>query len=219
MFGSVYFLFELMAFVISVIQYTKMKGTPYRYFVPYLLFIVFYEFGTIQKWFSINHRNLHATNISTYISFLFCAFFLRGLLRNPYFKKRMAAAIVITVACSLINMAFFQGFWNLDSFTILMQFMVIIVLCGIYFYELLHYTIQPLALIRLPAFWVNTGFLFFCVLNFMVYASFAYMAYKGNYTYFLLFNGIASISIAVLYTCLSLAFLCFSKPARLPEKG
>lgn len=206
-----YFLFELMAFIVALVQWPKMKGTPYSYFVPFLFFIVVYEFGTIRNWFSINHSNLWIANIEITLFFVFNALFLVGQLQTPSFKKRLRAAIVFTIAFTIINMAFFQGFWKLDTVNILLQDVVLIVSCCLYFSELMHYTILPLSIIKLPGFWVNTGLLLFCTITFMFFASYAYMAYKNNYNYFLLFWGIANTSNAVLYSCLAVAFLCFRR--------
>nr|WP_294948037.1 hypothetical protein [uncultured Mucilaginibacter sp.] len=198
-----------MAFIAALVQWPKIKETPYRYFVPFLLFIVVYEFGSIKNWFSINHRNLWATNISDIIFFLFNAAFLLGLLKTPSFKKLLSVAIVLSIVSSLINMAFFQGFWNLDTATMLLQYVILIILCCLYYFELMHYTLIPLSIIKLPGFWVNTGLLLFCIINFLFFASYAYMAYKNSYTYFLMFRAIANISIAILYSCLAIAFLSF----------
>jgi hypothetical protein len=207
----IYFFFELMAFVVAFVQWPKMKGTPYSYFMPFLLYIVIYEFATIHNWFSINHSNLWVANIQMAIFFLFNALFLLGELKTPAFKKHLGAVIVFTIVFSIINMAFFQGFWKLDTMSILLQDVVLIVLSCLYFSELMHYTLQPLSIIKLPGFWVNTGLLFFCIITFMFFASYAYMAYKNNYNYFLLFWGIANASNAILYSCLAIAFLCFRK--------
>jgi hypothetical protein len=211
MLDSLYLFFEVLAFVVSVVQFRQMKHTQYRYFVPYLLYMVSYEIATIFNAFSINHRNLWITNISMTVSFLFFSLFLLGLLKTPVFKKRLKWVIVLTLVCSAINMAFFQGFWNLDTVTILLQYVVIIVLCCLYFYELMNYSTTQLSIISMPGFWLNTGLLFFCLINFLFFSSFAYMAYKNNYEYFLLFRGIANISIAILYSCLTVSFLCFRK--------
>jgi hypothetical protein len=188
-----------------------MRHTQYRYFVPYMLYIVLYEVASIYNVFSINHRNLWISNISMTISFLFYSIFLLNLLKTPVFQKRIKWAIGLTLLCSAGNMAFFQGFWDLDTVTILLQYVVIIILSCLYFYELMNYSTAQFSIIRMPGFWLNTGLLFFCLINFLFFSSFAYMAYKKNYEYLLLFTGIANISIAILYSSLTVSFLCFRK--------
>nr|WP_294948033.1 hypothetical protein [uncultured Mucilaginibacter sp.] len=211
MLDSLYLFFEVLAFVVAAVQYRQMKHTQYRYFVPYMLYIVLYEVAAIYNVFNINHRNLWISNISMTISFLFYSVFLLKLLKTPVFQKRIKWAIGLILLCSAVNMAFFQGFWDLDTVTILLQYVVIIISSCLYFYELMNFTTTQLTIIRMPGFWLNTGLLFFCLINFLFFSSFAYMAYKNNYQYFLLFRGIANISIAILYSCLTVSFLCFRK--------
>jgi len=108
-------------------------------------------------------------------------------------------------------MAFFQGFWKLDSVIILFQYGIIILVNCIYFYELMNFTNKELGIMKLPAFWLNTGLLFFCLSQFLVFSSFAFMAYNGNYEYHFLFDVISVIAGAILYSCLTVSFICFSK--------
>ncbi|OOQ61385.1 hypothetical protein [Mucilaginibacter pedocola] len=84
--------------------------------------------------------------------------------------------------------------------------MIIIVLSGLYYHELLRYSHERLSIIQLPGFWLNTGLLFFCLLNFLVYSSFAYGAYNNDYSYFIMFASISNIAIAILYSCLAICF-------------
>ncbi|TFF40208.1 hypothetical protein [Mucilaginibacter psychrotolerans] len=77
-------------------------------------------------------------------------------------------------------MAFLQGFWHLDTYTILLHYIAVMILCGLYFYELLHYTIQPISIIVLPGFGQTPAY---WLLRSQLYASFPYMAYKSNYNY------------------------------------
>ncbi|WP_133300267.1 hypothetical protein [Mucilaginibacter terrenus] len=211
MLENIYLFFELLSFIVAVVLYPKYKHTPYKYLLPYLLLVLIYEYGTISRWFAINHRNLYIANINWNIFFAVFGFLLTRLTRTFAFKKWMRFAVVITLALSLLNEAFFQGFWDLDSYTILLQFIVIIVFNGLFFYELMHYANEQLSVTSIPGFWLNTGLLFFCLANFLFYASFAIMAYSGDPNYLLLFQVIVNIAIAILYSCLTAVFLCFRK--------
>jgi len=210
-FAYTYLCFEVAAFLTAAVQFSKFKQTPFRYFVPYLLIIIVYEVGSIFNWFSIDHRNLWITNITMTFSFLFYSIFLSRIIKTAAIVKWIRWAISFTVLCSVINAAFVQGFWKLDTITILLQFALIIIIGCIYFYELMNYTGEELVIIKLPQFWLNTGLLFFCLSEFLFFSSFAYMAYKGNYNYRLLFSVISNIASAILYSCLMVSFLCFSK--------
>jgi len=71
-----------------------------------------------------------------------------------------------------------QGFWKLDSITILLEYAIIIFINFLYFYELMNYSGEALNIVKSPGFWLNTGLLFFCLFEFLFFSSFAYMAYK-----------------------------------------
>ena len=210
-----YFFFESLALLTVIIQYKKLRHSIYKYFLPFLLIIVIYEYGNIRDWFYINHSNLYITNIEECTFFLFFAIFLRNLINNERSKKIINVLIPVTFFCALLNMAFIQGFWKLDSITILLQFAVIIFIICLYFYELMNSIDINIPILKIPGFWLNTGLLFFCLAEFLFYASFAFMAYKGNYHYLVLALVISNFSNAILYSCLSVCFLCFSRTTKL----
>ena len=211
MLNQIYIFFEILSFIVSIVQFSKFKNTQYKYFVPFLLFIVIYEYGTIENWFSIKHTNLWAANISMFIFFLFFSVFLLSLVKTEKFKKWITGAILLSVFFSILNIVFVQGFWKLDTITILFQFAILIVLTFVYFYELMNYAVVQISIISLPGFWLNTGLLFFCLANFLLYASFAFLADKKIINFLDLFAIIANLAIAILYSCLTISFLCFRK--------
>jgi hypothetical protein len=210
-----YFFFESVALLTVLFQFKNLKNSNYKYFLPFLVFIVAYEYGNIRDWFYIRHSNLYITNITEIASFLFYAIFLMYLINNKRYKKVIRTLISLTFLCALLNMAFIQGFWKLDSITIILQFAVIIFIICLYFYELMNSIDINIPIIKIAGFWLNTGLLFFCLAQFLFYSSFAYMAYKGNYYYFQLARVIANIANAILYSCLSVCFLCFSRTKKL----
>jgi len=210
-----YLFFELLALITAVFQFSNSRQTIYKYFIPYLTFIVIYEIGSLLNWFSIDHKNLWIANITMTLSFLFYSWFLLKLIKTSYFKNWIKRVIVLSSFCSLVNMAWIQGFWKLNTITILLQFGIIISITCFYFYELMNYSEKVLFIIKLPDFWLNTGLLFFCLSEFLFFSAFAYMAYKNNYAYHLLFFVISNVANAILYSCLTVSFLCFNKTRRL----
>ena len=210
MLNYAYLGFEIMAFLTALVQFPQIKQTDYKYFIPYLFFIVLYVVGTYFNWFSINHTNLWVSNIIMSISFIFYSVFLLKILNRELFKKRIKGLIFLSVFISLINNIFIQGFWNLNTATILFQYGVLILITCFYFYELMNYT-EKLIVIKLPGFWLNTGLLFFCLAQFLFFSAFGYMAYKGSHEFNSLFYVISNMANAILYSCLTISFLCFNK--------
>jgi hypothetical protein len=209
-----YYAFETMAFVTLLFQYKKMQRTNYAYFLPYLIFIFIYETGSLFDIFNINHSNAWITNIVATVEFLFFSFFLINLL-----DKRLHTRLTVIVASvflfTVVDVVFIQGFWNLCTIAILLQYVVLIILVCFFFYQLMHKTGEHFSLISLPDFWVNTGLLFFCLAEFLFFAAFTYMMAKKNYNYSLLWFVISNIANLILYSCLSISFLCFSKTRKL----
>jgi len=197
-----------MALLTAIFQYDKLKHTVYKYFAPYLLYVVFYEKTSLYNWYSIHHSNLWINNFTIAFSFLFLSLVLCKVIKTPSYKKWITRAIYFSLLCSAINMSFIQGFWKLDSITILLEYAIIITINFLYFYELMNYSGEPLNIIKLPGFWLNTGLLFFCLFEFLFFSSFAYMAYKNNYDYLLLFVFISYSANVILYSCITVALLC-----------
>ncbi|MEB0263307.1 MULTISPECIES: hypothetical protein [unclassified Mucilaginibacter] len=205
---SAYLFFELLAFITSVVRYKALKHNRYIYFIPYLFFILIYEYGSIENWFIFKQSNLWITNITLFIFFLFYSIFIYGLIETVKFKEWIRRLIVLTIICSAANMAFLQGFWGLDTITILLQFAILISITCLYFYELMNLTGKELKVLRIPGFWLNTGLLFFCLGQFLFFSSFAYMAYLKIYEYSILHHVVANIANAILYSFLTISFLC-----------
>ncbi|MDB5129708.1 MAG: hypothetical protein JWQ85_3940 [Mucilaginibacter sp.] len=205
---SAYLFFEFLAFIISVIKYRALKNTPYVYFIPYLFLVLIYEYGTLKNWFVINHSNLWISNITLIIFFLFYSVFIRSIIKTEKFKEWIKRLIFLSILCSAANMVFVQGLWNLNTITILFQFAVLIIVTCLYFYELMNFMGKEPQVLKIPGFWLNTGVLFFCLGQFLFYSSFAYMAYKKNYEYALLHMVLSNIANAILYSFLTISFLC-----------
>jgi len=210
MLTSLYFLFECIAFVSSAINYPYLRQSFYKYLFPYLGFIVFYEFGSLYNWFTVNHSNAWITNITITVFFVFYSWLLNSILKK--FKRTTSAnnLVVLFILVFTVLTVFIQGFWILDTYAILAQFMWLVILTCTFFYRLINEpTDQRIDIIKLPDFWINTGMLFFCLAEFLFYASYAYMAMRKNYDYYIFFVVISNVANLILYSSLAISFVCF----------
>ncbi|TFF40205.1 hypothetical protein [Mucilaginibacter psychrotolerans] len=211
---DIYFGFELLALFIAIIKSKSLLQSVYKYFLPFLVLIVLYETGSLYNKFAIGNNNTLATNVITTIEFAFYSFFIRNTLKNQSYKKIILISIYACLAYNLISLVFIQGLMTLNVSAIIMQTIVIILITGVYFWELMQVSFSnSLSIIKLPGFWLTTGVLFFYLGEFLFFASFGYMAYKRHYEYIMLYRMIADMANAVLYTCLIISFLCL-KPTR-----
>jgi len=211
-----FILFEFIALIVMLVQFGKVKSTIYKYFLPYLIFIVFFEVGNLMHWFGVthNHRsnNLWISNIEITIEFVFFNLFLNKLL-NRLKTGFMITSLVVLV--SAIDIIFIQGIWELGTFAILLQYCVLITMVCRFFYTTIKHIDIRINILKMPSFWLNTGLLFFCLSEFLFFSSFTYMAYKNNYHYLIFFFTINNLANVILYSCLTISFLCISKTIRL----
>ena len=211
-----YFVFELIALSTAMFVYRSIKNNRFIYFIPYLTFVVIYEYGSIKNWFLINKNNLWITNITLFVFFLFYSIFILNLIKTPKYIHRIKAAIFLSGGFAIINAALIQGFWNLNSLTITLQFLILILIVCIYFYELMNLSVAKLNIAKLPSFWLCSGLLFFCLIEFLFYSAYAYMSFTDDFKYFTLFEIISNPANFILYSCLTVSFLCIkSNPVSL----
>ncbi len=206
----IYLWFEIIALIISLLFFYRFKENKLKYFVPFLFFIVGYEFADYNNWFTIRNTNHWAINFITTIEFLFYGLFIRATLINRRLRNISLTAIVFILALTILNIVFIQGFWRLHSYTFVLGALVLIFLSCSFFYELLNIDIETGSVLKYPLFWIVTGVLFFYLGQFTFFSFFEYMAYTKDYSYFKLFRFISNFSNAILYTCLSIGFACTS---------
>lgn len=207
MIDSFYFWVEVLTLLVCIFCYRKFNLTRYKLFLPYLAIIVFYEFGTIHQWFGIKESNAWIVNFEILFEYLFYSSFIISI-----YKKQKGLLWLVSLLCLLftfIDIFFIQGVMALCTIAILVQYSLLIALvCG-FFYLKMQEAGQNISLLKQPDFWVNTGLLFFFLSEFLFFASYTNMAYKKLYSFHLLFMVISNVANLILYSCLSISFLCF----------
>lgn len=202
-------------FLVYLLCYKGFKLLRYKMFLPFLLFILLYQFGTVQRWWTINHSNLWGVNIEITIEFVFYSFFIINSFQNPKEKKWFSIAAWAVFFFTLIDIFFIQGFTLLCSIAIVMQYALLIVLACRFFYGQMKVFDGETSLLKQPDFWVNTGLLFFSLSEFLFFSSFN-MAYHAPHYFAILFDMISSVANIILYSCLIISFLC-QRPNRAPS--
>jgi hypothetical protein len=196
---------ELAAFIISLLTYNSLKGTAFRPFPFFLLFIVMVELTGTYMAKVLHQQNAWLLNISTTLEFIFYAYIFSQTLRNPAFKKMTLGFIAFFPILVALNMIFIQGFMEFHSYTNALGSVLMVIFCSLFFYELL---LNPLEgeLHKVPMFWVTTGILFFYLgdLSFDL----LYNLLKNDAMGRDLFKSINNNLILILYSCFIIAFLC-----------
>jgi len=207
----IYFWFECLALLACVIFLNKIKDARYRYFLPYLILITVYEYGSLYDWFLIHRHNLWIANYIITIEFLFYSTFIISALKNKILVKRFIAAVAACIIFTFIDIFFIEGFEKLCSIAIIIQYLLLIILICTSLYQLMQEPIGNLSIISIPDFWVNTGLIFFCLSEFLFFASFAYMAYRNSYDFYFLFSVISNVANVILYSCITISFICINR--------
>jgi len=204
-----FFFFQIAALIIFAILFRKLKHTFYRWFLPYLIIVILYEYGSFSGWFTVNRSNHWSFNIISTLEFLFYGMILQHLLTGKNTRRFLWIALAAVLVITLINITAIQGFWKLHTHSYLLQSVTIITACCIYFYQLMQQVKSETPLLRNPDFWLCTGILFYYLGGFMFFASFSHLVYKENSTFVILYLVIYNMYNIVLYSCLIRSFLCF----------
>lgn len=210
-----YFWIEVVTLLICALNYSKFTLTRYKLFLPYLLIIVLYELGNIYKMFASNEHksNVWIVNFELLFEYVFYSYFIISVHKAKKQKRIITLVSLLCVVFTLFDIFFIQGFMALSTIAILIQYGILITLVCRFFYIKLqeHDFDRDISLLHLPDFWVHTGLLFFFLAEFLFFASYTNMAYKKLHAYSLLFTVISTVAILILYSCLSISFVCFRR--------
>jgi len=201
----IFIYFELAAFIVSVLTWQYLKGTAFRLFPLFLLFIVVVELTGRYMARVVHQNNSWLFNISTTVEFIFYAYIFSLTLRDPAFKKLALRFMVIYPILVLLNLLFIQGFIQFHSYTVALGNMYMIVLCCLFFYELLLHPLEG-ELRKVPMFWISTGILFFHLGDLSFDLLFNLLKNEATGKEF--FTSINNNLILILYSCFIIAFLC-----------
>lgn len=213
MLRSLYFWIEVATFIICVINYRRFILLRYKLFLPYLLIILLYEVGNIYKIYALPvpgspwKSNAWVVNFELLFEFAFYSFFTISTLKIYKQRNLFSALAVVVFIFTLIDIFAIQGFMQLSTIAILLQYALLITMvCRFFFIKMQD--MDQRAIWADPDFWVHTGLLFFFLAEFLFFASYSKMAEKDLPVYRLLFRVITSVAILILYPCLSISFLC-----------
>lgn len=214
MLDYLYFIFELFAFISCIVFYKKLDQN-FRIFLPFLAFIVAYEYVNLFGWLNWHNTNAWCNNIEGLIELTVLGYFMASLDKRIAYRRKVYGVIIAGVIFSIIDIFFIQGFWTLGTIGIVLQNTILAILVCIYYYTLINSSDEYLDLLSYPPFYATIGLLFYSLTNFFYFAFFSYMAYTKNYHFFLVARVICDIGCIFLYSLLAVSFICFSKTKKL----
>lgn len=213
MLDIIYFYFEFLAFGVCLYTYKKLDRN-FKVFLPFLAFVVVYEFANIKSWLLWRHTNAWCANFESIIEIIIYSRFLASLDKRKEYRKKIDIALFIVVVFSFIDMLFIQGFFAMNTIAMVFQYCLLTILVCLYYSHLINNVDESLDIIRYPPFWATAGILFYALAFIFYHIAFSYMVYKQNYHFYLLALVIPNIACLILYSLLSIAFIYQYKQAK-----
>jgi hypothetical protein len=214
MLDYLYFVFELLAFI-SCVCFYKNLDKNFRILLPFLAFVVVYEYVNMFNWLMWHNTNAWCNNIEGIIELIVLGHFIASLDKRKAYRRKVHIALAAGVVLTLIDIFFIQGFWTLGTIAIVLQNTILAILVCIYYYNLINNSDEYLDLLSYPPFYATIGLLFYSLTNFFYYAFFSYMMYVKNYHFYMVAKVICDIGCVFLYSLLAVSFLCFSRTKKL----
>lgn len=207
---SIYNWIEILALIASVVFYSKIKNSPLRWFILFLLMVVTVEL-TGRYFRKVLHQpNAWLYNISTVLEFLFYTYLFHTHFNRRNHKTSTKYFLYIYPVLAFINIVFIQGFENFHSYTMSVGSFFMILFSGFYFAELLKTPVR-LKLHQIPMFWIASGILFFYLGNLLYELAFQFIEYNKLDFQHKIFQAINNNLILVLYSFFIIAFACSRK--------
>lgn len=211
-----YFFFELFAFACCVYAYKKLDRN-FKIFLPFLAFVVVYEFLNIffLKFLLLHHSNAWCNNLEGIVELLVYGQFMTSLDERKPHKNRVRIAVALGLLITLIDIFFIHSFWTLATIAIIAQNIILAALAFIYLVSLFNHADEYPDLLRFPPFLATIGLLLYSLTSYFYYATFDILLAKNNYQFFMIAHLIAEVGCAFIYTFLGFAFLCFTRVKKL----
>jgi hypothetical protein len=200
-----YFIFESIAFLMSIILFSKKWDTHIKYFVPFLFFTVCIEGFNIYSVFYNHKTSFIALNFFTAFEFLFYWFlFAIQRDRNTY-GKTLSVIGIIFFLIFLANIIFFQGLNRFHSYTFILGSLITVIIVLTYFKNLMRRE-EKIILSKNPFFWISSGLLIFYIGEILFMIFYEYLAYKNIISYGYFFITLSNILNFILYSSFIIAF-------------
>lgn len=208
---KLFFLFEVLSLATSLIFFNIIRKSFFIILVPFLLLTVLFEYGSFSGWFIIKKSNLWSANIFTTFEFVFYLLLISFFHTPRRIKTWICISAVVLLIVFALNITKGQGFWNLNTYTIIFGSLLIIWWCCYTFYKVIN-TDAELNLITYSIFWISTGLFIFYLTQFAFMMYFNYMLHSKTYQYAQLFKTILTTSNIVLYSCIAIGIICCKYP-------
>jgi len=203
----IYIYFEIAAFITSGICLMSTKSHKFRWFFPFLLFMVLVELTGRYLRRELNmETNGYLFNFSVPIEYLFYSWLFLKTYQTAWLRK-IAEFFIYAFILFCVVIFLLKGIYWFNSIILLTGSIAAILFSCLYFYELLIVE-ERINLVKEPMFWIATGVLLFNLGEFLYSAFYKLLRQQGWDNGTKLFKAINNNLILVLYLCITIGLLC-----------
>ncbi len=210
--GNYFMLFYALAFIFSMVRYSKYYHTVLKYLpiligytlITEVLGFLIRDYDTIQIVYidEYSYYNHLIFNLFDVIFFLYFFYVYRNTISSPKFKNWIKYGAILFIMCSIIN-PFFQ------DFLLYPQLLASTIGSIVLIFSILLYFLDKKAIVNVPnrqnlLFWISWGLLFF----YTFYPFILLLGYFDDELYKQFHvRMVQHILIAVMYSCFILGFI------------
>ncbi len=204
---------EWVALVLSLFLLDKKTGR-WRLFILLLLLVICTE---TTGWYLYNRMGVYNNSLPFNVLMLlstgfFTWFFSTAGILQPV-KKWLLWLTGIFAVLGLLNLFFFQGWQQYDSFTESLGDIMLVLICCYFFFAVLR-SVEHFNLLQYDYFWLATGLLLYCSGSALMYQFSNVLARYYLQTNLNIGEYLNYALNLLLYTCLIIAFVCRRKATR-----
>lgn len=204
--------FEILAFIVALICYSKLKASYMVYFIPFLLFTIICEVGSDFIYSNYQIKTEWIYNILNPVTTLFYGYIFCSLIRNRKLKSVFFWGALLYIVINIYVLSQIEGF---SILLILLSSIILVTLSCYYFYRCLLDDVDLTAFYIKSGLWFAAGILIFYSGISIVFALVDYIR-AHHLTMFgvSLYKFVPRTLSIILYGCFSIAFLLWRKPQK-----
>ena len=217
MFLPLFYYFEILAFITSAVFLFKANNSSLRWFPFFLFFIVAVEFTAMYIRQVLHQPNVWLYNFSIPVEYLFFGLIFFANLQSPSNRYLARWFLILFAGFAIFNIAFIQGLGKFNSNIVLTGSFFMILLSALMLFEI-YLKDQSHTIWIEPLFWIAAGVLLFNAGEFTYNLLSHYLINKEIDKAAQFFASINNKLIFVLYSFLTIGFIC-SKTTEILKKA
>lgn len=202
---------EYITFIAAIFLLRKKRTGLWRLFIVFLFVIVCTETsGWYEHIILKNYKNGWIFNINLLLTNTFLLWILSTAEPLQKARKKIFAVIILFMVAALINLLFFQGFWDYNQYSETAGDIILVIICCYLFYLLIAEEGYR-NLFSYEYFWLANGILFSSLGSAILYIYPTLMGAYQKLTHVNVFAIINYVLNVLLYGSFIIAFICRNK--------